>query len=70
MKTETEMENCLESFKRRHENELNPETKKMWNVMRIFTEFVLDRRGHMYYPGYEVEVDVDSLPPLRNREAS
>ncbi len=60
MKTEQELENCLESFERRYKIELNPESKKMWNVLVIFCKFLLDRQGNMYYPDYVIKTDFDS----------
>lgn len=58
MRTEQELENCLESFKRRCKIERNPETLKMWNVLRMYTEFILDRRGQMRYDDYRIESDL------------
>ena len=69
MKTEEELENCLESFERRCKIEQNPETLKMWNILRIYTEFILDRRGQMRYEDYSIESDLD-IDPLPRSSAS
>lgn len=70
MKTEKELENCLESFERRTRIEQNPETKKMWLILKMYTEFLLDRRGHMYYPGYGIDSNHDIDPrPARAQES-
>jgi len=62
MKTEADLENCLESFERRCKIEQNPETKKMWGVLKRYTEFILGRRSHMRYPEYSIESDLDLDP--------
>lgn len=70
MKTEAELENCLESFERRYNIERNLETKKMWGVLKRYTEFILGRRGHMRYPEYSIESDLDADPLPCPQEAS
>ena len=66
MRTEKEIKNCLESFERRCRIELNPETKKMWEVLKRYTEFILGKRGNMHYPEYSIESDLD-IDPLPRR---
>lgn len=67
MRPEEEVINCLESFERRCRIEQNPETKKLWTVLKRYTEFILGRRGNMHYNEYSIESDLD-IDPLPRRD--